>query len=191
MTALSMTSLGVSGLDPDVNLSGNYNTSTGAYSGSGSTTFQNGFTVNTTLNATFSFDGNQNPQYMDVLIRTHIFNNQMECVENFTTAGSRAVTSGARFKSGIVSLLPDGVTLLGLRPVSFRYRASYGDPSVARIGLIADEVVRVFPGAVALDERGRPAGIWYDRLTGLVGKEIGTRVERRVDAAIVRLAKRL
>ena len=38
-------------LDPDVPLSGTYNTSTGAYTGSGSTTLQNGFTIMTTLNA--------------------------------------------------------------------------------------------------------------------------------------------
>jgi hypothetical protein len=191
MTAQGSNSLMVVGLDPDVPLSGTYNTSTGAYTGSGSTTLQNGFTIMTTLNATFSFDGSQNPRYTDVMVRMHSFGGSTICTENYTTTGTRAVLSSARFKGGVTALLPDGMTILGLRPVSFRYLAPYGDPALARVGLIAEDVARVFPGAVTRDAAGRPDGIGYGVLTGQVIAELVGRADRKVDAAVIGLAKRL
>ncbi len=188
MTALSPTSMMVNGLDPDVPVSGSYNTSTGAYSGSGSTLLMNGFTVMTTLNANFSFDGSMNPIYNDVMTRIHSFSGSTVCTETYTTSGAHSVPSSARFKRGVTSLLPDGMTLMGLRPVAFRYRSLYGDPAVPRVGLIAEEVARVFPEALAYDDRGRPAGIYYPVLTGLVLEELGARLGGAVAAGVERLA---
>jgi hypothetical protein len=99
--------------------------------------------------------------------------------------------SSARFKRGIVSLLPDGATLFGLRPVAFRYMAPYGDPAVPQIGLIAEEVVRVFPAAVAIGADGLPFGIQYGTLTGLVIGEVESRARRSMEAGIARLAEAL
>jgi hypothetical protein len=96
--------------------------------------------------------------------------------------------SSARFKRGVTALLPDGATLLGLRPVAFRYVEPYGDPSAPQVGLIAEEVFRVYPEAVALDAGGRPAGIWYGTLTGLVIREVESRISRAVEAGIERVA---
>ena len=99
--------------------------------------------------------------------------------------------SSARFKRGVTSLLPDGATLLGLRPVAFRYRASYGDPAIPQVGLIAEEVVRVFPAAVTLGADGRVFGIQYGTLTGLVIGEVESRVRRSMEAGIARQAEAL
>lgn len=101
--------------------------------------------------------------------------------------GSCPAPSSARFKGDVVALLPDGVTLLGLRPVAFRYIAPYGDPGVPQIGLIAEEVFRFYPDAVTLDAEGRPEGIYYGRLTGLVIGEVEKHVRRAVNAAIAHL----
>ncbi|MFN2420775.1 MAG: tail fiber domain-containing protein [Gemmatimonadota bacterium] len=99
--------------------------------------------------------------------------------------------SSQRFKRGIVGLLPEGVTLSGLRPVAFRYTEPYGDPAVAQIGLIAEEVVRVYPEAVAIDAEGRPEGIYYGVLTGQVIARLETRASRELNAGVARLAKAL
>jgi hypothetical protein len=98
-----------------------------------------------------------------------------------------SAASSARFKRGVTALLPDGATLLGLRPVAFRYLAPYGDPSVPQVGLIAEEVARLYPEAVALDAGGRPAGIYYGTLTGLLIQEMESRISRAVEAGIERV----
>lgn len=100
-------------------------------------------------------------------------------------------TSSRRFKSGVVALLPDGMSLLGLRPVAFRYRAPWGDPAAPQVGLIAEEVFRVFPAAVVLEADGRPYGIDYRALTGLVIGEIDARVRRTAAAGIERFSEAL
>jgi hypothetical protein len=101
--------------------------------------------------------------------------------------GTCTAPSSSRFKRDIVSLMPDGMTLLGLRPVVFRYLAPYGDPMVPQIGLIAEEVVEVFPEAVTLDTQGRPDGIYYSVLTRLVLEEIEDRIEQALAKEISRL----
>jgi hypothetical protein len=78
-----------------------------------------------------------------------------------------------------------------LRPVAFRYIAPYGDPAVPQVGLIAEEVVRVFPAAVALGADGRAFGIQYGTLTGLVIGEVESRARRSLEAGIARLAEAL
>lgn len=81
------------------------------------------------------------------------------------------VSSSIRFKRDVVGLLPADVRPLGLRPVAFRYVEPWGDPSVPRIGLIAEEVAEVFPEAVVLDGEGRPRAIDYGILTAAVVRE--------------------
>jgi hypothetical protein len=102
-----------------------------------------------------------------------------------------AVTSSARFKRGVVALLPDEVRPLGLRPVAFRYREPWGDPAEPQIGLIAEGVVEVYPEAVFLDAEGRPQAIDYGRLTVSLIEEVEARAVEVVEAAIVRLADAL
>ncbi|MFN2383567.1 MAG: carboxypeptidase regulatory-like domain-containing protein [Gemmatimonadota bacterium] len=100
-------------------------------------------------------------------------------------------TSSARFKSDVAALLPGGASFLGLRPVAFRYLASHGDPGVPQVGLIAEEVVRVFPRAVARGPDGGPFGIYYGVLTGLVIAELETRAGASLKGGIARLAETL
>jgi hypothetical protein len=96
--------------------------------------------------------------------------------------------SSARFKRGIVALLPDDVRPLGLNPVAFRYVEPWGDPSIPRIGLIAEEVAEVFPEAVLLDAQGRPQAIDYGVLAGYVAASVLTRGARAIEDEIAALA---
>jgi hypothetical protein len=98
------------------------------------------------------------------------------------------LSSSIRFKRGVVALLPDDVRPLGLNPVAFRYVEPYGDPSVPRIGLIAEEVAEVYPQAVVRDGEGRPDAIDYPVLTAEVARAVMTRGGRAVEAAIAHLA---
>jgi hypothetical protein len=98
------------------------------------------------------------------------------------------LSSSMRFKRGVVALLPDDVRPLGLNPVAFRYVEPYGDPSIPRIGLIAEEVAKVFPQAVLLDAVGRPEAIDYRTLTGAVVEELESRVATAARTGIARLA---
>lgn len=95
--------------------------------------------------------------------------------------------SSLRFKQGVVALLPEGVRPLGLRPVAFRYAAPWGDPAIPRIGLIAEEVVGVYPEAVVLDAERRPTAIDYRALTRAVVGGLGSRAAAEARHAIVRL----
>ncbi|HUP19004.1 MAG TPA: tail fiber domain-containing protein, partial [Gemmatimonadota bacterium] len=96
--------------------------------------------------------------------------------------------SSARFKTDVMHLLPGDATLFGLRPVAFRYRAPWGDPAGMHLGLIAEEVARVAPEAVAFDADGRPEGVFYPLVVDRVVDEVGVRAGAALRAALERLA---
>lgn len=90
--------------------------------------------------------------------------------------------SSIRFKRDVRPLLPAGRTVLGLRPVAYRYRAPWGDPAIPRVGLIAEEIVRVYPEAVVPGSDGKPYAIRYDVLAELL-------VENGVDRIVQALRR--
>ncbi|MGH7565727.1 MAG: carboxypeptidase regulatory-like domain-containing protein [Gemmatimonadota bacterium] len=110
------------------------------------------------------------------------------CESRYNVTYEALTPSSISFKSDVAYLLPDGLAILGLRPVAHRYLAPYGDPAVLRVGLIAEHVVRTFPGAVALDGGGEPRGIYYVTLSRLVIEEIATRAGEAAQSWIARLA---
>jgi hypothetical protein len=118
---------------------------------------------------------------------------QVTVVQNVTVTAAPntcpLVSSSIRFKRDVMALLPDDARPLGLRPVAFRYLEPWGDPSAARIGLIAEDVAEVFPEAVFLDAEGRPESIDYGILTGAVMEEVAGRTGGIARAAIARLAE--
>jgi len=109
-------------------------------------------------------------------------------VEVTSAQGGCQQLSSLRYKRGVVALLPDDVRPLGLRPVAFRYVRPWGDPTVPRIGLIAEEVAEVFPEAVLRDAEGRPDAIDYRSLTGKVTEALAARGARAFAAAVAGLA---
>ena len=113
------------------------------------------------------------------------------CESGYDATYQQLTASSHRFKRDVTYLLPEGSSILGLRPVGFRYRAAYGDAVIPRLGLIAEDVARVYPGAVALDGLGRPMGIAYGILRALVVEEARNRVQGAVTAGIARLATAL
>jgi hypothetical protein len=189
--------VGVTGLDPQQTspITGAYNETNGTYSGSASVLLTNGFRVNTSLSGTFTLQG-QTILFDGEMVRVHVFPsppappNTVACTETYDVTQTRPLTpSSRRFKRDVVGLLPDGVTLLGLRPVAFRYVEPYGDPAIPQMGLIAEEVAEIFPEAVVLEAAGRPEAIVYEVLAERVAEVAASRVGRAVETAIARLAE--
>ena len=93
------------------------------------------------------------------------------------------ISSSREVKQDIATLGDVSERLLGLRPVSFRYKehAARGD-TTPQFGLIAEEVEEVFPELVVHDAQGRPETVKYHLLVPLLLNEL-QRLERRVEAA--------
>lgn len=83
-------------------------------------------------------------------------------------------TSSRAFKDGITSLALGLDDLMRLAPVSFVWNEKAPQDARGRhdLGLIAEDVARVLPGAVAVDEEGKAAGVDYSRVTVLAVKAI-------------------
>lgn len=84
----------------------------------------------------------------------------------------RLLTSSKRFKEDINEFETTKEFInnfLELNPVTFRYKKQDGEKKDEKetLGLIAEEVVELFPEAVNLDAEGLPFSISYDQLTTL------------------------
>ena len=94
------------------------------------------------------------------------------CVDDEEQLGPCSISS-ARFKEQVEDLDGLGPRILELRPVSFRYRPGIlGGPEHARVGLIAEEVAKLFPELVTRDRDGRPFAVRYELLSVLLLDEL-------------------
>jgi hypothetical protein len=62
-------------------------------------------------------------------------------------------------------------TILGLRPVRFRYQA-HGPDSPLQYGLIAEEVAEIAPELVARDKDGQIETVYYDKVNAMLLNEV-------------------
>jgi hypothetical protein len=78
--------------------------------------------------------------------------------------------SSRRYKEDIASLGEDaGDAVLGIRPVTFRYRQAAKDGTRSRrYGLIAEQVAELFPGVVVRGADGQVEGIDYHQFPALL-----------------------
>jgi len=83
------------------------------------------------------------------------------------------VVSSARFKEGVAPMGDVSADLMKLRPVTFYYRPGIDDGSrLLQYGLVAEEVARVDPGLVQLDDDGRPLAVRYHFVNAMVLHEV-------------------
>ena len=80
-------------------------------------------------------------------------------------------TSSARFKQDIRNMDKASETLLGLRPVTFRYKPELDPEGIAQFGLIAEEVEQVNPDLVVRDENGKVYSVRYDQVNAMLLNE--------------------
>ncbi len=99
--------------------------------------------------------------------------------------------SSARYKDEIRDMGDASDRLLGLRPVTFRYKGHPDDPT--QFGLVAEEVEKVLPELVFRDSAGRPESVLYNELPPMLLNEVQKqrrRIEQQ-DAEIASLRQHL
>lgn len=103
------------------------------------------------------------------------------------------VMSSMKFKEQIRDLEPPVDNIDKIRPVRYRPKEGYGNTERDVIGLIAEELVEIYPEFVSRDKDGLPAGIGYDQMVALLIKELQAvrERERERDLAIKELQYRL
>ena len=77
--------------------------------------------------------------------------------------------SSERFKKDIATMQTASESILSLRPVTFHYKTdTTGAP---QFGLIAEEVAKVNPALVLLDQEGKPFTVRYDAVNAMLLNE--------------------
>jgi hypothetical protein len=94
------------------------------------------------------------------------------------------VSSSKRFKDNIVDMGEDSSPLMKLRPVRFTYKSQ--KCGFKHFGLIAEEVYKVMPELVNLDEEGIPREVRYHDMPSILLNEI-----QKLNNRILELEKRV
>jgi hypothetical protein len=89
-----------------------------------------------------------------------------------TSSGKVGVaTSSARFKEAIKPMDKASEAVLGLQPVTFRYKKELDPDSIPQFGLVAEQVEKVNPDLVVRGEDGKPYSVRYDAVNAMLLNE--------------------
>jgi trimeric autotransporter adhesin len=80
-------------------------------------------------------------------------------------------SSSARFKKAIKPMEAASEAILGLKPVSFRYKDDIDPEGTPQFGLIAEEVEKVNPDLVGRDENGTVSTVRYEAVNAMLLNE--------------------
>lgn len=81
------------------------------------------------------------------------------------------VASSARFKDAVTPMDKASEVILGLRPVTFRYKHAFDPNDTPQFGLIAEEVAQVNPDLVVRDDNGEIYTVRYDAVNAMLLNE--------------------
>jgi hypothetical protein len=81
------------------------------------------------------------------------------------------VGSSGRFKEQIKPMGKASEAILGLKPVTFRYKKEIDPERTPEFGLVAEDVEKVNPDLVARDEQGKPYTVRYDAVNAMLLNE--------------------
>src|SRR5256885_15682283 len=88
------------------------------------------------------------------------------------TSGQLGVrASSARFKEAIKPMGAVSAALLSLNPVTFRYKKQLDPTGASQFGLVAEEVAKVSPDLVTMDDQGKPFTVRYDEVNAMLLNE--------------------
>jgi hypothetical protein len=79
--------------------------------------------------------------------------------------------SAARFKEAIKPMDKASEAILALRPVTFRYKKELDPKGAPQFGLVAEEVAKVNPDLVMMDEQGKPFSVRYGEVNAMLLNE--------------------
>jgi trimeric autotransporter adhesin len=113
--------------------------------------------------------GTQKAAFIEGIYTTSMGANALPVYVN--AAGRLSVgNSSERYKTDILPMQNNSAKLRQLRPVTFHLKS---DPAGAlQYGLIAEEVVKVYPELVIRDETGKIQGVRYDELASMLLNEM-------------------
>ena len=80
-------------------------------------------------------------------------------------------TSSARFKEAIKPMDKASEAILGLKPVTFRYKEEIDPDKIPQFGLIAEEVEKIDPNLITRDENGKPVTVRYEAVNAMLLNE--------------------
>jgi len=89
-------------------------------------------------------------------------------------------TSSARFKKAIKPMDKASEAILGLKPITFRYKEEVDSDKVPQFGLVAEEVEKTDPDLVVHDQEGKPFTVRYDAVNAMLLNEF-LKEHRRVE----------
>src|SRR5439155_21594561 len=81
------------------------------------------------------------------------------------------ITSSERFKDEIKPMDKASEAILGLQPVTFRYKHELDPADIPQFGLVAEEVEKVNPDLVARDDQGKPYTVRYEAVNAMLLNE--------------------
>jgi hypothetical protein len=79
--------------------------------------------------------------------------------------------SSARFKEGIKPMGSASAPIFSLHPVTFRYKKQLDSKGEPQFGLVAEEVAKVAPDLVTMDDQGKPLTVRYDEVNAMLLSE--------------------
>jgi hypothetical protein len=92
------------------------------------------------------------------------------------------IVSSERFKDSIKPMDKTSEAILGLQPVTFRYKKDLDPDGIPQFGLVAEEVEKVNRDLVARDEQGKPYTVRYDAVNAMLLNEFLKEHKAFVDA---------
>jgi hypothetical protein len=97
-------------------------------------------------------------------------------------------TSSIRFKQAVKPMGKVSEAILALKPVSFRYKQEIDPDGIPQFGLVAEEVEKVNPDLITLDEAGKPATVRYEAVNAMLLNEF-LKEHRKVEEQEMRLSR--
>src|SRR5262249_21684821 len=101
--------------------------------------------------------------------------------------------SAARFKDDIKPMNKASEAILGLKPVTFRYKKEIDPERAPQFGLVAEDVAKVNSDLVARDAKGKLYTVRYDAVNAMLLNEFLKEHQKveRLEAALAAVNKRL
>ena len=103
------------------------------------------------------------------------------------------VTSSRRFKKEIKPMDSVSESILGLKPVTFRYEKDIDPDGIPQFGLVAEDVEKVNPDLVVRDKEGKPYSVRYEQVNAMLLNEFlkEHRKNEEQEATITRQQKQI
>lgn len=156
--------------------SGSNNISVGYYSGTTLTTGSNniqighvGGSANESNTIRLGTPGTQTATYIAGIRETGLGGLRHVGIDANGQLGVRS--SSARFKEAIAPMGQKSEVIMGLRPVSFRYKKELDPQREPQFGLVAEEVAKVAPELVMRNQTGQPLSVRYEEINAMLLNE--------------------